>query len=75
MPAGPYTLLIASPVPETTVNQRQNGVKAMLLPRGHDPADNTAYPWLLAGAKNLSYAVNMRFCGYVHSRGADDAIL
>ncbi|MFC2486141.1 MAG: aminotransferase class IV, partial [Rothia dentocariosa] len=71
---GPYTLLIASPVPETTVNQRQNGVKAMLLPRGHDPADNTAYPWLLAGAKTLSYAVNMAVLRYVHSRGADDAI-
>ena len=74
MPTGPYTLLIASPVPETTVNQRQNGVKAMLLPRGHDPADNTAYPWLLAGAKTLSYAVNMAVLRYVHSRGADDAI-
>ena len=74
MPAGPYTLLIASPVPETTVNQRQNGVKAMLLPRGHDPADNTAYPWLLAGAKTLSYAVNMAVLRYVHSHGADDAI-
>ena len=74
MQPGPYTLLIASPVPASIVKRRTEGVKAMLLPRGHEPMDNSAYPWLLAGAKTLSYAVNMAVLRYVQERGADDAI-
>ena len=74
MQPGPYTLIMASPVPASIVKRRTEGVKAMLLPRGHEPMDNSAYPWLLAGAKTLSYAVNMAVLRYVQERGADDAI-
>ncbi|MCP3425459.1 aminotransferase class IV [Rothia sp. AR01] len=71
---GPYGLVVVSAVPESTIAQRRDGVRAMLLPRGHDPAEDTAYPWLLAGAKTLSYAVNMAVLRHVRSLGAQDAI-
>lgn len=71
---GPYGLVIVSGVPDSTIEQRENGVRAMLLPRGHDPAEDTSYPWLLAGAKTLSYAVNMAVLRHVKSLGAQEAI-
>lgn len=74
MEAGARTWVTAAPVPASTIAQRHDGVRAMLLPRGHDPAEDTAYPWLLVGAKTFSYAVNMAVLRYVRSHGADDAI-
>ncbi|WP_178945416.1 aminotransferase class IV [Kocuria sp. TGY1127_2] len=71
---GPYGLVVVSSVPDSTIAQREEGVKALLLPRGHDPAEDTAYPWLLAGAKTLSYAVNMAVLRHVRSLGAQEAI-
>lgn len=72
---GPYGLVIVSPVPEATAAARREGVRAVLVPRGHDPAEDMAYPWLLAGAKTLSYAVNMAVLRHARSLGAQDAIL
>lgn len=71
---GPHAWVSASPSAAKVLEQREHGVKAMLLPRGHDPAEDSNYPWLLAGAKTLSYAVNMSVLRYVASRGADEAI-
>ncbi|MFJ3031387.1 aminodeoxychorismate lyase [Rothia terrae] len=71
---GPHSWVTVAPSSAKVLSQREEGVKAMLLPRGHDPAEDSAYPWLLAGAKTLSYAVNMSVLRYVKSRGADDAI-
>lgn len=71
---GAYGLVIVTPVPATTIEQRTAGVKAMLLPRGHDPAEDSDLPWLLSGAKTLSYAVNMAVLRYVKSLGAQEAI-
>ena len=72
--SGPYGLVIVSAVPESTLAARRDGVRALLLPRGHDPAEDAAYPWLLTGAKTLSYAVNMAVLRHVRSLGAQDAI-
>ncbi|MGV3016508.1 aminotransferase class IV [Rothia sp. 88186D007BW] len=72
--AGPHTWVTVAPSSPTILRQRQQGVRAMLLPRGHDPAEDSAYPWLLAGAKTLSYAINMSVLRYVRKHGADDAI-
>lgn len=72
--AGPHSWVTVAPSPAGTIAQREQGVKALLLPRGHDPAQDSSYPWLLAGAKTLSYAVNMSVLRYVQERGADDAI-
>lgn len=53
---------------------RRDGVRVVLLDRGlrHD-VERTS-PWLLAGAKTLSYAVNRAAHREALRRGADDAV-
>ncbi|MCY7412232.1 MAG: aminotransferase class IV [Salinibacterium sp.] len=54
--------------------ERTVGVRVVFLDRGlrHDVA--TTSPWLLAGAKTLSYAVNRAAAREAIRRGADDVI-
>jgi 4-amino-4-deoxychorismate lyase len=53
---------------------RTDGVAAVTLARSL-PADSAAdMPWLLAGAKTLSYAVNMAALRHAERRGAGDVI-
>lgn len=53
---------------------RRTGVRVVLLDRGlrHDVEQTS--PWLLAGAKTLSYAINRATQREAHRRGADDVI-
>ena len=53
---------------------RSEGVSVVMLDRGyrHDVAQTS--PWLLQGAKTLSYAVNRSVLREAHRRGADDVI-
>jgi 4-amino-4-deoxychorismate lyase len=53
---------------------RRDGIRVVLLDRGyrHDIAQTA--PWLLAGAKTLSYAINRGVFREAARRGADDAI-
>ena len=44
--------------------QRQSGVRVLLLDRGFTVDAATTSPWLLAGAKTLSYGVNMAALRY-----------
>lgn len=71
---GAHSWITVAPAPQSTLDQREKGVKALTLPRGHDPAENTSYPWLLSGAKTLSYAMNMAVLRHARKLGADDVI-
>lgn len=54
--------------------QRASGLSVILLERGYDSDIATRAPWLLLGAKTLSYAVNMAALRHAHTVGADDVI-
>lgn len=56
------------------VRERDTGVSVVLLDRGWpiDIADRA--PWMLAGAKTLSYAPNMAALREARRRGADDVV-
>ena len=57
-----------------SLRQRVNGVRVLLLNRGFTAASAEAAPWLLAGAKTLSYGVNMAALRHAAANNADDVI-
>jgi 4-amino-4-deoxychorismate lyase len=71
---GPPTgYVMVTPLPERVAAARRYGLAALTLTRGL-PTTASAAPWLLAGAKTLSYAVNMAALRYAAERGAGDVI-
>lgn len=64
----------ASTPPAAGRAQRETGIDVLLLDRGYDSEVGERAPWLLLGAKTLSYAVNMAALRYAHHQGADDVI-
>ncbi|GAA3036040.1 aminodeoxychorismate lyase [Microbacterium dextranolyticum] len=53
---------------------RTDGIRVVTLDRGYTLDVPARAPWLLLGAKTLSYAVNMAALREARSRGADDAV-
>jgi 4-amino-4-deoxychorismate lyase len=70
----PTLLALLAPVPDETLRQRAEGISVVSLSLGV-PADFRAgAPWLLGGAKTLSYAVNMAAYRHARTGGADDVV-
>ncbi|MRG61047.1 aminodeoxychorismate lyase [Agromyces sp. CFH 90414] len=53
---------------------REHGIRVVTLDRGYDRGAAERAPWLLLGAKTLSYAVNMAAIREAKRRGADDTV-
>ncbi|QUR69956.1 aminodeoxychorismate lyase [Mycobacterium spongiae] len=72
--AAPTTYVMINPVPDRVAEVRRHGVSAITLDRGLPAAGADTMPWLLAGAKTLSYAVNMAVLRHAVREGAGDVI-
>jgi 4-amino-4-deoxychorismate lyase len=70
----PTAWVQASPAGAAARRQRETGIDVILLDRGYDSDVAERAPWLLLGAKTLSYAVNMAALRHAHKQGADDVI-
>lgn len=73
-PADPTAYVMVNPVPERVAAVRRDGVAAITLDRGLPANGIDTMPWLLAGAKTLSYAVNMAVLRHAARQGAGDVI-
>ncbi len=70
----PTAIALLAGVPAEMVRQRAEGVSVISLGLGVPAAFRSQAPWLLGGAKTLSYAVNMAAQRHAHAVGADDVV-
>lgn len=71
---GATAYLTIAPVPERSSRARRDGVSVITLDRGLPAQPAEPLPWLLSGAKTLSYAINMSALRYAETQGAQDVI-
>ncbi len=72
--SAPTAYVMVTAVPERVAAVRRDGLAAITLGRGLPAAGADAMPWLLAGAKTLSYAVNMAALRHAERQGAGDVV-
>jgi 4-amino-4-deoxychorismate lyase len=72
--AEPTAYVMITAVPDRVAAVRRDGVAAVMLDRGLPAVGAGEMPWLLAGAKTLSYAVNMAALRHAAEQGAGDVI-
>jgi 4-amino-4-deoxychorismate lyase len=70
----PTAYVMISALPDRVATVRRDGVAAVTLDRGLAATGTDAMPWLLSGAKTLSYAVNMAALRHAARQGAGDVI-
>ncbi|WP_232666770.1 aminodeoxychorismate lyase [Pseudonocardia sp. TRM90224] len=70
----PSWYVLVDQVSPAVLAKRTEGIAAVTLDRGLDPELTERAPWLLMGAKTLSYAVNMAAQRWAREHDADDAI-
>jgi 4-amino-4-deoxychorismate lyase len=70
----PTAYATVNPIAERITAARRDGVAAVTLPRELPASGVEAMPWLLAGAKTLSYAINMAALRHAARQGAGDVI-
>jgi 4-amino-4-deoxychorismate lyase len=73
--APPTALAQLAPVPADVLRQREEGIAVISLSLGLPAAARAGAPWLLGGAKTLSYAVNMAAQRHAAALGAHDVVL
>jgi 4-amino-4-deoxychorismate lyase len=72
--SAPTAYVTVNPIADRIAAARRDGVAAVTLPRELPASGVEAMPWLLAGAKTLSYAINMAALRHAARRGAGDVI-
>lgn len=72
--SAPSAYVMVNPVPDRVTAVRRDGLSAITLDRGLPANAADAMPWLLSGAKTLSYAVNMAALRHADRHGAGDVI-
>lgn len=72
--SAPTAYVTVQPLADRVADARRDGISAVVLDRGLPSAGTDAMPWLLAGAKTLSYAVNMAALRHAARLGADDVV-
>lgn len=70
----PTAYVLGQELSSRLLRQRADGVSVVTISRGLPSGLVEEAPWLLLGAKTLSYAVNLAAIRWAGSRGADDAI-
>jgi len=72
--AKPFGFALGVEIDEKVQRARVEGVAAITLERGIEPELAERAPWLLLGAKSISYGVNMAALREAGRRGASDVI-
>lgn len=72
--ATPTAFAMGLGIAEKIVRAREEGLAVITLDRGIEPELAERAPWLLLGAKSLSYAINMAAGREAARRGADDVV-
>jgi len=70
----PTAIALLSPVTAEVLRQRASGLSIISLGLGVPASFRAEAPWLLGGAKTLSYAVNMAAQRHAARLGADDVV-
>jgi 4-amino-4-deoxychorismate lyase len=70
----PVCYALGAALPTSSLRQRRSGIRVLLLERGFTVDVGASAPWLLAGAKTLSYGINMAALRHARANGADDVI-